>query len=263
MNGKWLIVIAICVCAVASAQPVLPPGTAVNAADYSYDTSPGALVSIFGDGLAPELQVASTLPLPTTLAGTSVEATNGNQKVLLPLIMVSPGQINAQLPYDLGFGITIRVKTANGEARPYTFRLNRRAPKLFTWNQDGKGPAVVTHAADNSPVEPDNPVQSGEWITIWANSLGEVNPPIRAGEGANDGSEDHPLNRVTGHVRVLIGGQEAEVSYAGLAPYQAGLYQINVRAPDFEQSGVVEIKIIVDEIESQGSLTMPVKPETF
>jgi len=263
MIGKWLTVIAFCVCAVAWAQPILPPGTAVNAADYSYDTSPGALISIFGEQFATELQVASALPLPTTLAGASVEATNGNQKVLLPLIMVSPGQINAQLPYDLGLGITIRVKTANGEARPYTFRLNRRAPKLFTWNQDGQGPAVVTHAADNSPVEPNNPVRSGEWITIWANSLGEVNPPIRAGEGANDGSEGRQLNRVTGLVRVLIGGREAEVSYAGLAPFQAGLYQINVRAPQFDQVGDVEIKIIVDDIESQGSLTMPVQPQSF
>ena len=64
--------------AAASAQPVVPPGSAVNAADYSRRIAPGSYIVIFGQELAPRTEAASALPLPTRLQGTSVEVTDGS-----------------------------------------------------------------------------------------------------------------------------------------------------------------------------------------
>jgi uncharacterized protein (TIGR03437 family) len=121
--------------------------------------------------------------------------------------------------------------------------------------------AIVTHAADGGLATVERPVLPGDWITIWANSLGVVSPPLPAGMPANDGSEGKPLHYVAGEVRVYIGGLEAECGFAGLAPNQAGLYQINVRAPNFVADGLAEIKLVVDGMESERELMIPARSE--
>src|SRR5262245_24728171 len=66
----------------------------VNAASSTPALSPGALVSVYGTNLAGSIAQAPVLPLPTQLLDVNV-ALNDR---LLPLLYVSPGQINAQLP---------------------------------------------------------------------------------------------------------------------------------------------------------------------
>jgi uncharacterized protein (TIGR03437 family) len=68
---------------------------------------------------------------------------------------------------------------------------------------------------------------AGQYITIYASGLGAVtNPPA---DGA--ASIGNPLSQVMGAVTVTIGGVNAPVSFAGLAPGFAGLYQVNVQIP--------------------------------
>ena len=69
---------------------------------------------------------------------------------------------------------------------------------------------MVSHSADSVVADRNRPVTPGEWITIWANGLGEVDPPVPAGTAPNDGSEGHPLHRVTAEVSVVINGQPAD-----------------------------------------------------
>ncbi len=262
MNRRMLCFLVVCACASAWAQPLLPPGTMVNAADYKYDLSPGAIASVFGQDLAGGYAAAASVPLPAELAGTRVEATDGTRTVALPVYMVSPSQVNVQVPWDLGPRITVRVKGPHGETRPYTLALSERAPRLFTWNMAGTGTAIATRA-DGTPADQDHPVQPGEWITLWANGLGAVEPALPAGHPANDGSEGRPLHRVTGQTKVWIDGQPAEVLFAGLAPYNVGLYQINVRVPYSDRRGQVQIALEVDDSVAQGGLTMPLRPNGF
>ena len=106
-------------------------------------------------------------------------------------------------------------------------------------------------------------MKPGEWITIWANGLGEVDPPLPAGASPNDGSEGRPLHRITGEVGVTINGQPAEVSYAGLVPTQAGLYQVNAFTPYSDRIGDVEIAIRVDGVPTQAGLTIPAQANGF
>ena len=67
------------------------------ATDPNGAIAPGAIVAIFGTDLASDTQVASDVPLPTTLGDTSVTFNN----IPVPLFFVSGTQINAQVPFEL------------------------------------------------------------------------------------------------------------------------------------------------------------------
>jgi uncharacterized protein (TIGR03437 family) len=67
----------------------------------------------------------------------------------------------------------------------------------------------------------------GEVILVYATALGQVAPPVDAGTAA----PLSPLSRTVAPVTAQIGGVNAPVQFAGLAPGFAGLYQVNVLVP--------------------------------
>src|ERR1035438_1757956 len=77
--------------------PVVTSGGVSNAANGIAPVTPGSLVSIYGSNLAAGLAQADTIPLATTMSNISVTF-NG---VPAPLLFVSGGQINAQLPWNV------------------------------------------------------------------------------------------------------------------------------------------------------------------
>jgi hypothetical protein len=83
------------------ANAVVNSGGVLNGASYTQAIVPGELVSVFGTNLSSSTNVARQLPLPTTLANTSVYLNDYST----PLFFVSPGQINFQVPWELA-GLT-------------------------------------------------------------------------------------------------------------------------------------------------------------
>ena len=77
---------------------VAPAGVRNAAADLPEAGVAPGLIAIYGGGLANAFEVGSAAPLAQTLGGTVVLV----EDRLLPLVYVSPEQINAQLPADLG-----------------------------------------------------------------------------------------------------------------------------------------------------------------
>jgi hypothetical protein len=82
-----------------SKVPVLALGGTVNVFNplAGAALAPGSIVEIYGANLASTTAQAASTPLPTALEGTSV--TIGG--IASPLYFVSPGQINAQVPWEL------------------------------------------------------------------------------------------------------------------------------------------------------------------
>src|ERR1700730_10491106 len=85
--------------AVFGANPVAK--SVVNAASYSAGSlAPGSLATLFGSGLTTATAVAPGYPLPVSLGDANVYV-NG---VAAPLVFVSPGQINFQVPWETPIG---------------------------------------------------------------------------------------------------------------------------------------------------------------
>ncbi len=142
-------------------EGVLPPDAVVSLSGASFlryaPVSPASMVSAFGTNLAPRLELASAIPLPTVLAGTEVTVRDrAGVERLAPLIAVSSGQVNYLLPEGTVAGpATITITNAGRAAGSGTVQVDVVAPGIFTANADGSGaPAavVVRVAPDGSQI---------------------------------------------------------------------------------------------------------------
>jgi uncharacterized protein (TIGR03437 family) len=216
-------------------RPLLSSDTAVvNAASFTPAVGPGGLISIFGRFLAPEDRVAPVTPLPTELGGAEVTLND----VKLPLLFVSRGQINAQLPFNIQGPATLRVSTANGGSQTALTVLDT-APAILTLNYpNGAFPAVLHQ--DGTLVTDFSPARVGEALSVYLTGLGAVDGAIRAGDAAPTTT----LLRAHGPVEVQLGAARFEPLFAGLAPGFVGLYQVNLVVPRLA-STVYSLRIVV------------------
>jgi uncharacterized protein (TIGR03437 family) len=92
---------------------------------------------------------------------------------------------------------------------------------------------VVIKAANQELVTPSNPVHAGDDLVIYAAGLGATSPLVEAGNPA----PSTPLAFTTIAPDVRLGDVRLAVTYAGLAPGQIGLYQVNVKVPSHPPAG--------------------------
>jgi uncharacterized protein (TIGR03437 family) len=134
--------------------------------------------------------------------------------------------------------------------------LTDSAPGPFSQNQNGIGFAAALHAATNALITPANPVQPGEYISLYVTGLGTVTPAIT--DGALGPS--NPLSWSDLYKADNLGvyfndygtngtvGNAGNIEYAGLVPTLAGLYQINVQVPTngLVAGDSVEVEFVTD-----------------
>jgi uncharacterized protein (TIGR03437 family) len=188
------------------------------------------LFSAYGANLAAdELVQARTFPLPTTLSGLSL-IVNGQA---VPLLAVTPWQINAQLPQGLPAGTaTFQVRESDGSLLPpLGVTIENFAPVNFSYPfVQGRlyyPQAAAYHAGTGIPADMDHPASAGETIEIYGLGLGVTDPVVEAGLA----SPSSPPARAVQTPRLQIGGRDAVVTFAGLAPGFAGVYQVNAAVP--------------------------------
>jgi uncharacterized protein (TIGR03437 family) len=204
-----------------TAPPQISNGGVVNGASFVAKVAPGSLFSIFGTDLAMAKQDAVSIPLPTSLAGASV--TVGGKAA--PLIFVSAGQINAQVPYDVPLGERIPViVTVNGQASPVAnVSVMTAAPGVF---QFGERRAVLQNS-DYTVNTADNGAAPNSYVVAYVTGGGEVDNPVPTGSSAGSS----PLSKHKGNVTATVNGTLAEIVFAGLTPDFIGLTQINLKLP--------------------------------
>jgi uncharacterized protein (TIGR03437 family) len=218
------------------------PVVTVSAASYDITAiAPGAIVAAFGTLLATRVESATTIPLPTTLAGTSVRIRDSaGIERLAPLFFVSPNQINYLIPAETATGAAaLMAQSGDGTISTGTVQVRAVAPSIFTANSDGQGaPAAyaVRVRTDGSQVQED--------VFEFDATLNRRRPkPIAPGpEGervflilflsgisrAPDPNNDNNRNE---SVHLLLGGAELTPDYAGAQGALVGLDQMNVEIP--------------------------------
>jgi uncharacterized protein (TIGR03437 family) len=211
-----------------TSTPIVYAGGIVNVASYATTIAPGAFISIWGADFAPATSVASGYPFPTLLGGTEVLL--GGEP--LPLYFTSTGQIDAIVPYDIEPNSMQQVIVQNGLAasQPQTVAVGTASPGVFTQNQSGSGPgSILGQKVGGNPAlnTAANPVSARDYLWIYCTGLGTVTPAAAAGAAASTTTLSYTDNTVT----VTVGGLDAHVTFAGLAPGYVGLYQVNVQVP--------------------------------
>ena len=200
-----------------------------NAADYSIATGAGGLVAIWGENLAPETASATSMPLPTRLADVCVTVNGAN----LPLLYVSPTQINGQLQFAAGTANTV-VHTPGGISDTFISRVFSSAPAIFEVQGPNGSLFAAVFREDNQLTTLSAPLRPGEIAVIYLTGLGFVSPPIEPGYPA----AEVPLSLTSVTPVVEFGGAPGDVIYSGLTPGLVGLYQINVRVPGSAPKGL-------------------------
>jgi uncharacterized protein (TIGR03437 family) len=210
--------------------PAVTPGGVVGGASFAMGQplAPGSFISIFGTHLTNLPNRSPGLPYNTQLGATAALIAGRP----LPLQSVTESQINAIIPYDVPVNTTLQLIVINGSSIsvPQPVIIAAAQPGVFTNDMTGKGAGVVVGTrADNSTYQVDasHPLSPGDVATIYCAGLGAVNPPVTAGTAAPFASLSSASNQVT----VTMGGLPAPVSFAGLAPGYAGLYQVNAQVP--------------------------------
>ena len=226
--------------------------------------APGALISIFGTGLATHsgVQTAAAQPAPTQLGGTQV-LING---IAAPIFAVIGNptfdQINAQVPFEVAGATTgtVVVRVAGQpDSAPIPVAIDPVSPAIFTVSSGGQGPAAVQHSANFALVTSDSPAKPGEAVVIYCTGLGMTSPPASTGDR---GSTAEPFNRTLETPVVTIGGQTAQVLFSGAAPCCAALYQVNLLVPAGTPAGdqPLVMKMPISNVASRSGVTMNVQP---
>jgi uncharacterized protein (TIGR03437 family) len=212
----------------------------VNSADFKLPVAPGGLISVFGQQMTATNAATAQIPLPTALAESCL-VVNG---ALIPLLFVSPTQVNAQLPYNVSGNSSISIHAPSGVSNNFLFTVLPTAPAVFQAGDIDGLPTALIYRADNGElVTPTNPLHPKDTITIWLTGMGATDQKIVAGLAA----PSDPLAKALVQPIVTLGGAALQILYAGLAPGWAGLYQINATVPSSGVPQGLNIPLVIDQ----------------
>jgi uncharacterized protein (TIGR03437 family) len=222
----------------------------VSAADYTPNLATEAIVAAFGLGLATTTQIATSTPLPTSLAGTSITVRDSlGAERSAPLFFVSPTQINYLVPAGTATGsATVNVSSGDGARSIAQIQVNSVAPGLFTADASGRGvPAAVALRAKADGAQSFEPVARFDPVLSRI-----VAVPIDLGAASDqvflilNGTGVRFRSNLSA-VSAKIGGIDAPVLFAGAQGDFVGLDQINVLLPrTLIGRGEVDVTLTVD-----------------
>jgi uncharacterized protein (TIGR03437 family) len=232
MNGPQSIVANL------QAVPSISPAGIVNAAGATPDGSvaPGSIITIYGQNLAGALQLGPTNPLAQTIGNVTVTVNS----MLMPLMFVSPGQINAQVPMELAPGTyTLTVNWLGQAPVSGTFTVSRDAPGIFIQDNAQNIPLAAALHQDGSLITLASPARRNEIVSLYGTGFGPYNQPVADGFPP----PMTPLYPVTDAVTVSAGSAPFPATWAGAAPGIAGVaiaqFQIGSSIPSSTNVNIV------------------------
>jgi uncharacterized protein (TIGR03437 family) len=227
--------------------PVLTPNSTLHVFDPQVGSGlgPGTIVQMYGSYLAAQTTVAPSIPLATSLGGTSVIIGG----IDAPLYFVSAGQINAQVPFELKAGQQYQViVNANGAlTTPDTIQLTPVSPGIAALPS---GTVIAQHGADGSLVTESSPAKPGEYLVMYLAGLGSTDNPVTTG----DASPSNPLARPVDAPTLTLGGQPVNIAFAGLTPGLVGLYQANFQVPANAPDGDLTLVLSQDGLPGNSTI---------
>jgi uncharacterized protein (TIGR03437 family) len=197
--------------------PYADPAGVRNAAGETPEivVAPGSIASVVGMNLAADYELGPRNPLAQTIAGVTVRL--GNR--LLPLVFVSPEQVNFQVPSDLSEGVyQLAVRWNSHPEVTSSMRVVRNAPGIY-----GKA-----FREDGSEITANAPARRGDMVALFGTGFG---PYDRV---AIDGFPlpESPAYATQDPVEIWLGDRLVEASWAGGVAGQVGVATARFRLPE-------------------------------
>jgi uncharacterized protein (TIGR03437 family) len=243
-----------------ASYPVPKPVVAAvtDAAAYGKSIAPGQMVIVWGTGMGPAtlagLAVGANGLVSTSVAGVRVLFDG----VPAPVVYVTATQIAVVTPY---FGLVnptthVQVEYQGVRSDPFPLTVAATAPALFTLNQQGSGQGAILNNADYSVNGPSHPAPRGQYVLLYGTGEGVTDPP-----GVDGRLATTVLPAPLAKVSVQIGGQNANVTYAGAAPgFMPGLFQIDVQVPqNITPGNNVPVVVTIGSATTQSNVMMAVE----
>jgi uncharacterized protein (TIGR03437 family) len=249
----------------ASQNPPLLSGGPVGVGTLAEGAfAPGDLMLLKGAGLADGPASSNIAALQQQLAGASV-VVGGRPASLL---YADTGQVIALVPSDVPVNtsqqVIVQRDNVVGIAAPVIIASTH--PAVLTVDGSGQGQGLIYTAspAASTLADASNPVRAGDTIIIYCTGMGATD--------ANGNATNTPA--------VSIGGQAAQVSYAGIALPQSyppggaptllgvvsaglgGLHQITAMVPGGLGSGAASVAISSMGQTSQAGVTLTISGGT-
>jgi uncharacterized protein (TIGR03437 family) len=207
--------------------------------------APGKVVRLVGHGMGPPTPLPGIVNagiLATSVAG--VEVTFDG--VPAPLLYVGATEIGCVTPFGIaGHTMTTIQVTYNGA------KSNAMAVPVHPASTE----VLAVLNQDFTVNSPSNPGLAGSNMTLYLTGAGQTSP------SGSDGSINvAPLAVPVATVKVTIGGQSANVNFAGGAPGSvAGVIQVNAQIPSGITAGnAVPVVVQVGASNSQPNVTLAV-----
>ncbi|HZL56284.1 MAG TPA: putative Ig domain-containing protein, partial [Bryobacteraceae bacterium] len=211
--------------------------------------APGTIIQIYGQNLASATAQPTTIPLPTSMNGTSVVVGG----IPAPLYYVSAGQINAQLPFELDPSKQYQVLVlANGAlTTPESVQLSPASPGMAAFADS----TLIAQHGDGSLVSAASPAKAGEYLVSYLAGMGTTNATPASGAASPTSPLAMPVDMPT----LTINGANAPIAFAGLTPGLVGLYQMNFQVPPGLPAGNITI-VVTQGGQGSNQTVLPYQP---
>jgi uncharacterized protein (TIGR03437 family) len=210
----------------------LSPVGVVNAgssAPFTAFVSPGEFLTLYGTNLASTTNSAS-VPFPSNLSGVTVSIND----VPAPIYYVSPTVLEVIVPYITSPGSVAQIQVNNNgtNSNLVTLFTGETSFGAFTNNPEGGIGIIAAEHADYSLISTSSPAAIGETIQVFVAGGGAVSPSVTDGAAAPSSPLAYTTATPTVYVEDSDGNDEqATVTFSGLTPTLAGLYQIDFTVP--------------------------------
>ena len=225
--------------------PALLDGAVKNAAGDTplQAVAAGSIVSINGVNLASELVVGPAGALKQTLGNVTVRI--GAR--LLPLVFVSPEQINAQIPSDLSDGVyTLTLHIDGSPDVSQSFTVARNAPGLYNTVIDGQAFGLFVHE-NGDPITSDSPAHRNETVTLLGTGFGPLLQMSPEGFPVQESETSVLVDPVT----ITAGDTPITPAYAGAASGRVGVVAIRFPISDaLPMATTLQLKVTVNNQDS-------------
>ena len=205
-------------------------GTAINRianpATDKPDASPGMLLTIYGTQLANTSMMATPAAPSFSLAGVTATV-NG---LPAPVLLVDPGQVNIQVPFEAGAGPAVLGINKNGEIAGFQFTLAPASPGIYA--------------------DPNLSAKPGGYATVFVAGIGETTPALRTGFTAPSSTPVSALARPALPLSVTVGGAPAFLQFAGIPAGLIGVAQVNFLVPASVPAGPQPLVVTVGGVSS-------------